>query len=392
MEKDDRNAGMVGGLRRLRHLLFSRTEDADHLADAPPWRVGVSMAATWSWGAAVAVAIAVMHNKGFVPYLAWAGASMVAIPVFGLAHAYIPGVKRWKNLLPMVGLWAFIGFFAIVLNLSALKAALGGGADIETSVGLSETQALYVTLGVGLLIAWYIHKRGLRGSVTTDAGQLTFQFAGAIGIVIAGLATGARADIQMMVGDQTAWMQTAILGLLAGTTASGMQWQRIEAVEGRDRRVKASLWGGLIYSVFVVIVTFAGLLFDGSFWVSIPFLLAVLAVSTSTSDSGSALLQYIGQRLSLPASAGSLVTLGAVLVFPFIAEWGVTGIWTFYSATRWKIVAGLLVLTGIYKLLSLNKADDLHRLARKVWLVLPDPVYGRQDAAPDGGDPSTTDD
>ena len=63
-EKDDRNAGMVDGLWRLRHFLFSRTEDADHLADAPPWRVGVSMAATWSWGAAVAVAIAVMHNKG----------------------------------------------------------------------------------------------------------------------------------------------------------------------------------------------------------------------------------------------------------------------------------------------------------------------------------------
>lgn len=370
-------------LERLSGLLFDRSENADYLRDSPPWRVGVSMAATWSWGAAVAVAIAVMHTKGFIPYVAWAVSAAVAIPVFGLAYVYIPNLRRWKSLLPMLLLWGFIGFFAIVMNLSALKAALGGGVDIEAAGIMSEQAALYTTLAVGVLIAWYIHKTGLQGSVFTDIGQLTLQFLGVIGILVIGLATGARADIQMMVGDQSAWMVGAVLGLLAGTTASGMQWQRIETLHTDRDKLRAAFVGGGIYSAHQIIVTFAALVFDGSLAVSIPFLLAVLAVATSTADSGSALLQYVSQRFSLPASAGSLVTLGAVAIFPFIAQMGVTGIWTFYATTRWKVIAALLGLTLIYNFTG-DVSANVAAAARRFKIVLPENVFQDQIKRPLG--------
>ena len=374
-------SGDSGEGQSITEMLFSRDRDADTLDEEPPWRVGVSMAATWSWGAAVAVAIAVMHTRGLIPYLAWLMASISAIPLFGLAYYYIPSIREWKNLLPMLGLWAFIGFFAIVMNLSALQAALGGGTDVEVNGLFTETQAMYIALGLGILIAVYIHKRGLKGSVLTDVGQMLVQFAGAIGIIVAGIATGARADVPMMVGDQSSWMITAVLGLLAGTTASGMQWQRIEALESDRDKLRAAMWGGVIYAVFQLIVTIAGYFFwDGSFLVSIPFLIAVLAVSTSTSDSGSALLQYVGKRFWLPASVGSLVTLAAVALFPFISEWGVTGIWTFYASARWKIIAGLLALTIIYRVTPPIRDNDLlHAAARRFYIVLPSNITDNTD-------------
>jgi len=368
--------------------LLRRRDDADSIGDSPAWRVGISMAATWSWGAAVAVAIAVMYTKGFVPYLAWASANMVAIPVFGAAYTFIPGLKKWKNLLPMVALWGFIGFFAVVLNLTALKSALAGGPDIVETGIISDGQATVVVIGIGLLIAWFIHKRGLRGSVTTDVYQLSLQFVGALGIIVAGLATtGVSSPPPMNVGDQSAWMVTAVLGLLSGTTASGMQWQRIEAVDGRMKKLRSTLWGGAIFTVFLLVVTIAGYFFwDGVGLELIPFTIAVLAVATSTSDSGSALLQYIGQRVSLPASAGSLVTVGAVLSFPFIQQFGVTAIWTFYASTRWKIVAGLLVLTVLYKAVpGLETNEKLHKLGYRTRFVLPDIVLGDPERVGDEG-------
>jgi len=134
-------------------------------------------------------------------------------------------------------------------------------------------------------------------------------------------------------------------------------------------------------------VTIAGYFFwDGVGLELIPFTIAVLAVATSTSDSGSALLQYIGQRVSLPASAGSLVTVGAVLSFPFIQQFGVTAIWTFYASTRWKIVAGLLVLTVLYKAVpGLETNEKLHKLGYRTRFVLPDIVLGDPERVGDEG-------
>lgn len=362
----------------LKQTLFGRDSNVNQLEDAPAWRVGASMSATWSWGAAIAVAIAVMHGKGFIPFLAWMTANMVAIPTFGLAYTYIPHLRKWKNLLPMLALWLFIGFFAIIMNMSALMAALGGGVGgLEAYPLLTDQQALYATLGVGVLIAWYIHKKGLRGSVTTDMGQLTLQFAGVIGIIVVGLATGARADIQMYVGDQSAWMVTAVLGLLSGCVASGMQWQRIEAVP-EEKKLKSTLWGGAIFSTFMLLTIPAGLVFDGSLLVSIPFLVAVLAVASSTSDSGVALLQYVGERFKLPPHVGSLMGIAAVAIFPFVATWGITGIWTFYASTRWKVIAVLLVGTLIYTAIRRYVPVSVYSVARRMKLVLDTDVTGEK--------------
>jgi hypothetical protein len=346
------------------------------------------MAATWSWGAAVGVAIAVMHTKGLIPFLAWMGANMVAIPIFGAVYYYVPTVRKWQKLLPMLALWGFIGFFAIVMNLSVLKAALGGGQDIVVAGMLQPQQALYVTLAVGLLIAWYIHVKGFRGSVFTDIGQLTLQFLGVIGIIVMGAIFGTGQEVPMMVGDQSSWMTGAVLGLVTGTTASGMQWQRILSVESDADKLKSALWGGGIFTVFMILTAIAGYLFwDGSLVVALPFLLSVLAVATSTADSGSALLQYISQRMYLPVSVGSITTIGAVLIFPMVSEWGITGIWTFYASTRWKVVAGLFVLTLLYNSIpKLHANEPLHELGRKFHFILNDPVYGSENDEQPAGD------
>lgn len=353
--------------------VFHRDRDADHLENAPPWRVGISMAATWSWGAAVAVCIAVLHTMGIGPMLVWVFFNCLSLGLFGVYYRFIPNVPKWKYLLPMLLMWGFIGYFSIVMNLNTILAVFGGNMDIPAVGFLSPSQALYATAGIGLVIAWFIGVKGLRGSVKTDVGQLALQFIGAIGILAIGLANGEMADVVWRTADATnGWVFSAAMGFVFGATASGMQWQRIETLSNKDDKFKAAMWGSGIFTVFLLIVAPAAFFYTGGPIQSAFLVIAALAVATSTADSGSALLQYIVQRFGLPASGGTLLTLLGVATFSTFAEMGLTGIWSFYAGVRWQVILGLLVCTLVYNVVGVP--DSWKTYARRLYLVLPDNV------------------
>ncbi|MDF9745868.1 hypothetical protein [Natrinema salsiterrestre] len=351
--------------------VFKRSPDADYLEGAAPWRIGLSMAATWSWGAAIAVAISVLHTMGIAPFVVWVTFNCLSIGLFGLYYRYIPNVSRWKTLLPMLLMWGFIGYFAIVMNLNTILAVLGGNMDIPATGFMTETYALYTTIAIGLAITWIIGVYGLRGSVLTDVGQLSLQFVGAIGILVVGLANGYSPSFEMGL-DQQSFMITASMGFIFGATASGMQWQRMETLPDRDDQFKASLWGSAIFTAFMLVVAPAAFVFTGDVWQSAFLVIGALAVATSTADSGSALLQYISQRFYLPASGGTILTLAAVLSFHLLADMGLTGIWSFYASVRWQVILALIVGTLIYNVVGVP--DSVKAFARKVRFVLDDQV------------------
>jgi hypothetical protein len=341
-------------------FFVKRRSDADEISDFSARRMGVSMAATWSWGAAIAIGIAIMHNMGLLAFTTWTIGNILSIPVFGLLYTKFKFVRNWKNLPPFLFLWIFIGIFAVVLNLSALKAALGGGSDITAHVLVSEPFLTPLIMFIGLFIVWYIHKTGLRGSVLTDVGQFTLQFVGVIGLITMALITGARAEIFWINEAGEAWIFTAFLGIITGATASGMQWQRI-AKTPKGLKLKATLWGGALFGIFMGFVTIAGFLFDGSLAVTIPFFIGVLAVATSTTDSGISTLQFANQKLFKFLSIGTIIGIIAVFCFPLFGGWGLTAIWGFYAGVRWKIILVLLLVTGVYWAFS-NWVSDETRL------------------------------
>lgn len=376
------SGGAVESSGNLFSKLFRRSDDADQLEDAPPWRVGLSMAATWSWGAAVAVAISVLHTMGLAPFLVWITFNCLSVGLFGVYHRYIPNVRNWKFLMPMVLMWMFIGFFAVVMNMNTILAVFGGNMGIPSSGFMSEGNALIVTTAIGLVIAWFIGVRGLKGSVMTDVGQFALQFIGAIGILVVGLANGSVVEYSMGM-NQTSFMVTASMGFIFGATASGMQWQRIETLDDPDDQFKAAIYGSGMFTAFLLIVAPAAFVYTGGVLQSAFLVIAALAVATSTADSGSALLQYTSQRLNLPASGGTLLTLAGVLSFSFFAEMGLTGIWAFYAGVRWQVILGLLVLTLGYNLIG-GVPESVKELGRKTYVVIPDNVLGDMPDAQSG--------
>lgn len=359
----------------LTDKLFSRSDDADDLGDDPPWRVGMSMAATWSWGAAVAVCISVLHTLGIKAAIVWTVFNCLSIGLFGLYYRFIPNVPKWKNFLPMLAMWGFIGYFAMVMNLNTMLAVLGGNMDIPAVGFMSEQSALIATAAIGTAIVWFIGVKGLRGSVNTDVAQLALQFIGAIGILAIGVMVHGPADVQWTTSNfEQSWLITAAMGFIFGATASGMQWQRIETLDDKNDKFKASLYGSAIFAVFLLIVFPAGFFYHGGPFQSVFLIVAALAVASSTADSGSALLQYISQRVSLPASGGTLISIAALLTFKPFASMGLTGIWSFYAGVRWKVILVALIGTLLYNIMPIP--DSFGTLARKTYFYLPDRVYG----------------
>lgn len=318
-------------LEALRNALLKRDQDADDISDLPLWRVGISMTASWAWGISIAIGITIMHSKGVLPYIVWVVPNVLAIPFIALTYSKIPDMKKWTKWTPFLIFLLFSLMYALLLNMKFINLALSGGTDLATFQFLSGNTAFYVVLATGLIIALYINRTGLRGSVFTDIGQYTVQLLGTLALVVAGLALSTRADVAWMAQGTTNWWITVSgLSTLTGIIDNGAQWQRLESL-GADRdRLVAGLFGGLFFGVYMLLVTAAGFLFEGTMIMSFIFLVIVFSVATSTMDSAISAIQWVFGHLGNTHYWGTGLAMITVLSWPLIIDSSIT---SFYQAS-----------------------------------------------------------
>jgi len=311
---------------------------------------------------------------GFLAFAGWTFGNILAIPFFGFVRTKVPYTEKWVKFTPFILLFAFIHFFAIVMNLSALQGALGGGTDLETTVALLSSELILPSvMGVGLLTVGFIHFTKLNGSIFTDVLQYILQVFGAVGIIVAGLLIEGRPDIVLETAEGFSWLPTAFLGIITGVTASGMQWQRIESMKSEKKQWLASLWGGTFFGGYMVLVTIAGLLFVGGFWQSLFLLAVIIGVATSTTDSGAAGQYFVAEKFGIKGVYASVVSLAAVIVYPFVAELGLVKIWGIYAGVRWRIVIGFILLTLLYAATSRRvNYKPVSKLLKRTKIILRD--------------------
>lgn len=349
---------------------LSSADDKDP-SDYAVWRMGLSMCSTWSWGASIAVGIAIMHSMGFLAFLGWTFGNILAIPFFGFVRTKVPHTGSWSNFTPFLLLFAFIHFFAIVMNLSALQSVLGGGTDITSVAILPQGLILPTVMAVGFSIVYFIHKTKLIGSITTDAGQYALQILGALAIIGLGLFSTGRPEIALQTAEGWSWLPAAFLGIITGVTASGMQWQRIESMDSDRDRWFASLYGGAFFGAYMVLVTMAGLVFTGGLAQTLALLVVIGAVATSTTDSGAAGQYFVAEKFGIKGVYATIVSLSAVVFYPIVADLGLVAIWNIYGGTRWKIVVGFLIATLLYSVTrGVIDYTSVQRFMRKTKLLL----------------------
>lgn len=312
-----------------------------------PFRAGISMAASWSWGASLGVGVAVMHTAGVEAFVIWAIMNILAIPFFGFLYTRLESYKYIIELRPMILFMFLLQGFAILINQQLLFEGLTGGVDIDIAPILTQTPATLLAIGLAVALVIFINRTLLKGSLLTDYVQYALQLGGVL--LLLGIAFySSRGTINPNVGTSAfsdiRWAVWVGLGLIVGPSMDAMQFQRIEQVADKNR-FKASLYGGLTFGVYLSFVGIAALFIQaGSIAVSLAFMIVVLSISTSTIDSASAAMHRLA-----PRKAATAVALGVALGWPILMDIGVTGIFTIYSSGRVFVVSGvLLYLLALY--------------------------------------------
>ena len=353
---------------RLTRLILQHKAGVDDLSGYPNWRIGLSSAASWSWGVSIAVGMAIMRTMGLLPFFVWTFGNILSIPLFGFVRRYLPFSKHWTRFTILFLLFLFVEFFAVTLNLQAIRAALGGGIDISSFAFMREDIIIPLVLALGLAIALFINRYGLKGSVFTDIGQYSIQLLGVVALAIASFFLGSRAELPWITTDGREWVLLAFLGIITGALGTGHQWQRFSNVDDKNA-FRVGLWGGFFFGVYMLFVFLSGLYFTQQIVLGGIFLVIVLSVATSTIDSAVAGLQFIAMRFRLDPRIGTAVAVVAIVIWPFQADLGLTSLWTILAQVRYPTVLVAIVLTIMVHLSKSLRSERIRSLLVKYKLV-----------------------
>ncbi|OGF27114.1 hypothetical protein A2303_03385 [Candidatus Falkowbacteria bacterium RIFOXYB2_FULL_47_14] len=364
---------MKNFLLKLMNLLFKRRDNVDDLSLYPNWRIGLSSAASWSWGVSLAVGMSIMYTKGLLPFIIWTAGNILAIPLFGIIRTYFPLSKHWPRFIfPMIVLFLFVEFFCIVLNLQGILTGFGGNVKgIVSYPFLSPETAKYAVMAIGLFVVWYIHKGGLKMSVLTDYGQYAVQLFGTILLATLGYFIGEHHDIAWVIIDPKTglsgleWAKFGFFGIVVGIMGTSHHWQRFHAIK-EENILKVSLWGGLWFGIYMLFVGLAGLFFSSNIVLGTIFVFIMIALGASSIDSAVAGIEYDAVQLGFkkidlhyrtwiarkektytiyPYKIATLASVIAVLFWPYFASGSMADLWSFMAAQRLKIIGTFIVIT-----------------------------------------------
>jgi hypothetical protein len=368
MKKNNFENGFLNGLISK---LFKRDEDADNLLAYPNWRIGLSTAASWSWGVSLAVGMAIMHTKGLLPFIIWTIGNVLALPLFGVVRRFLPLSKYWPRFIfPIVILFFFVEFFCIILNLQGLLSGFGGNVKgIESYSFLTGNNVTIVVIAMALFIVWYIHKGGLKISVLTDFAQYGIQLFAVILMAAIGYFLGHQNNVEWIVVNEAVngleWAKFGFFGIITGALGTGHQWQRFSAIKEKNI-LPVSLWGGFLFGIYMFFVGLSGYFFTPHIVLGTFFLITMIALASSSIDSGVAGLEYVLNCLTFerwkksdlkikPYHVASVVACIAILAWPYFMKSGITEIWTFMAKIRMPTVLvfiGGTILVTILKYLQ----------------------------------------
>ncbi|OGF24792.1 hypothetical protein A2331_04140 [Candidatus Falkowbacteria bacterium RIFOXYB2_FULL_34_18] len=354
---------MLQWLSNLKKILFCRISNANDLSNLPNWRIGLSCAAGWSWGWSLVAGIGMTQKFGILPFLMWLTGNILAVPLMGLIYTYFPSSKKFPKW-TIFWLWLFLfSYFCIMINMKALLCGFGGGDDVLSFALLPAPWSSVAVISIALLTIWYIWIGGLRFSVITDLYQYLIQIGCAITLAVVGFfLVNGQIQVQWITESSQSftsleWGYFSLFGVLFGAIADGQMWQRFESIEDKNV-VSVALWSGLFFSVYMFFVFVTTLFYlSTSIIMGIIFLIAMLALCTSSIDSYIASYEYILKKVNINYHIAFIFTILIVCTWPLTAKFGIFKIWSFMAEYRMYFI-GFFVLCSILISFAPTKTNE----------------------------------
>lgn len=295
----------------------------------------MSLAASWAWGTSLVVGMQTIQEKGIIPFLIWAIANSLALPLFGFIAYRIPNLSKVVNSKIVTFFTTIVMVFCLWIQMNAIYQYLNN-LNFITDIA---SKIISIAIMIFMVIALY--KDGLVKSIFIDNPLWFLCYALLFVLLILGFVFQVERYSLVSVVNQKeiSWALNSCIILFSGPIMCIQNWQMAEKLKA-ENKMKAHYTAGLLFALYMAFVGCLGY-FHFNEIMNIILVLVVLCVSLSTADAAIVGLQKIAGK-----KIGVIIALIAIALWNFVSSMGVMGLWTTMGNMR-KYVAGACIIVAI---------------------------------------------
>lgn len=295
----------------------------------------MSLAASWAWGVSIVVGIENVQTKGIVPFIIWAIANSLALPLFGLIAFRIQKLEAVVSSKIICLFMTIVMVFCLWIQMNAIYQYLCK-VDFMTDV-VAKIITIIISLGMAVLL----FKDGLIKSIKID-NPLWFACYGILVVLII-LGIVMKNDTYEIVavkqkGD-IAWALNSCLILFSGPIMNIQNWQMADKLK-KENLMKSHYLAGVLFAIYMCLVAvLASFHFTGI--MNLLLVAVILCIALSTMDAAIVGMQKIAGR-----NVGLGLSLVSIALWIFVIPMGVMNLWTTMGNIR-KYVAAISIMIAI---------------------------------------------
>ena len=287
----------------------------------------MSLAASWAWGTSLVVGMELIQTKGYLPFLIWAIANSLAIPLFGFLAYKIPNLKNIIEYKIVAIFMIIVSIFCLWIQLNAIYQYLGNLSIFSDII----IKAICILIMIALTL--FLYKDGLIKSIFLDNPLWYVCYL----ILFILLIYGVLSDIELYNikylnnKSEILWALNSCFILFSGSFMSLQNWQMAEKLK-MENKMSSHYIAGLLFALYMILVAvLAHFKFDGV--MNILLVLVVICVAFSTADAA-----IVGMQKLSGKKIGTLISIVSIIAWLFVIPLGVMGLWTTMGNMRKYVV------------------------------------------------------
>ena len=319
----------------------------ENLKKRSTFMYAMSLAASWAWGTSLVVGMQTVQTKGLIPFLIWAIANSLAIPLFGFIAYRIPNLEKVVNSKVVMIFTTIVSVFCLWIQLNAIYQYL---CNLEF---MTELVAKITAMSVILIMIVALYKDGLVKSIFLDNPLWSLCYVLLLILVILGFATNVERHTIVNFTDksQISWALNSCLILFSGPVMCIQNWQMAEKLKS-ENKMKAHYLAGVLFAIYMAFVgVLANFKFTGI--MNIILILVVLCVALSTADAAIVGIQKIANK-----KWGTAISLLAIASWNWVIPMGVMGLWTTMGNMRKYVAAVCIIVAVAMYFINKNKKEN----------------------------------
>ena len=283
----------------------------------------MSMAASWAWGTSLIVGMEIAQTRGTVPFVIWAIANSLSLPLFGFIAFKIKNLNSIMKTKPILLFTTAVQCFCLWIQMNAIY-------EILTKHNIAgDSVAKGVAIGIAVVFLFSLYKNGLMRNVSTDQPIWSICYIGMVVIAIIGFASGSGFNeiIAVNSNEDISWALYTCIVLFSGPLMDIQNWQLARKVYA-EKRMKSYYVAGILFAVYMALVYLLSYM-QFNRVMDIILVLVIICVATSTINNAIVGVQEIAGR-----KVGFVIAGVCIASWQIVIPLGVMGLWLTMGTAR----------------------------------------------------------